>query len=241
MTGVSSAAGSLSSAGSSLMAGEFGTAASTIGNSWGAAASAGAAEAAAQTAITAGLNSGVANAGLNAQGNLVAGSANTTNAITMNGVTPTANMGVSGSQAVGGAESLGSGLMGSGGGWTADPSLMTATQTGGSSAVSGASNAIWQADPTMMNAANGGTGIGAGAADTAAGMSAGEGLMWSAGINAGTQAAGGYFNAKSQEKAEQEERERRERNMLGKQYGSGFQYDIKSAFTPKTLDELRGA
>ena len=70
-------------------------------------------------------------------------------------------------------------------------------------------------------------------ATEAAGMSMGQGLMYSSGITAGTQFAGNYFG----QKAAEEEAEKRGENMAGKRF-SPYQYSIPSAFTPKTLDDL---
>jgi len=79
-------------------------------------------------------------------------------------------------------------------------------------------------------------------APAAAGMSVGKGLMYSAGINAGAQAAGGYFNARAQEEQADSERERRGFNISDKR-GGDYRFDVQSAFrpqTPRTVNDFTG-
>jgi hypothetical protein len=115
---------------------------------------------------------------------------------------------------------------------SANAGLMNA---GGVSSVNQASNVIANADnytkaKGIVDTSNA-TNLGLGAET---GMSAGEGLMWSAGINSGMQAAGGYLNARSAQEEEKRNRDRRINNMRNKTYDPNYGYQIVSAFTPKT-------
>ena len=223
MTGVASAGSSLSAAGTSLMNGQFSTAASTIGNSWGTAGAAGAAQA----------STVAANAAIGATSTVVPGAPSAAGLQTQasTGLMQTAPTSVSGG--------VGSGI-------SATPSVGLQTAAMGNPAMganmanvggnlgAGAGTTLAGSSTMGANMANVGGNLGAGAgANAAAGMSHGAGLMYSAGINAGTQAVGGYMNAKSQEEMAEEDRKRRSDNTMGKRYGSGFDYDIQSAF-PET-------
>lgn len=233
-TGVGSAWGSLSSAGSSLMSGNFSSALSSIGNAWGTAGAAGAAQANGMIQAGFSAGSGFASAGGGSANAALSVSAGSQQA----GYTGDAFSKWTAAQntTANAANSINAGS--SVAGYSGDAmSKWSAAQSAGvtPTASTNAVDATLKATNTITPSAGTSTAI------NQANQEASQGLMskaWDslgtmgkgAVVSSGIQMAGGYFQQRAAEKEAEEELERRRYNMGNKVY-SPYQYDIKSAFS----------